>query len=286
MKKIAMKGKDNACIDANYYCGDKNTVKGIVIVCHGFGEHSDSYKELTEYLEQENYASIVFNQRGHGNLSFKKLGVIPNYQTFLNDIKSVVYYAKNEMPNTPIALFGHSMGGNIALNYLLKHGQSEFKCAILEAPWLALYGRELSPIEAKMSKAISYIIPNFEMPKFFSKLPIPVHKLSSDKAKQEEIENDQLYHNRMTWRLVAGVNDGCTYVLKNTQQLSIPMFLAEAIFEEVVDNAISSKAIAKLYDTCTRSVIVSYESKHAIHKDKERERFFRDVVGFLDEYMR
>ena len=281
VEKITIIGKDGACIDANYYSADKNAVKGIMVICHGFGEHSGSYRELAEHLERGNYATIVFNQRGHGNLPLKKRGVIPNYRTFFDDIESVVNYTKNEMPNIPIALFGHSMGGNIALNFLLKHGQFDFKCVILEAPWLALYDREISPIEVTISKVICCMMPNAEIPKFFSKLPLPKYKLTGDQAKQKEIENDRLYHNRMTWRLSVGVNDGCVYASKNSQQLSIPMFLAEAKDEEVVCN----KAIDELCKACGHIIKKIYESKHAIHNDKNRETFFQDITDFLDKHI-
>ena len=282
MRKISIKGS----IDANFYDVDKNIVKGVVVVCHGFGEHSGSYKELAEHLEKENYACIIFNQRGHGDLPPKKRGVIPSYQAFMDDIKSVVDYAKNEVPNIPIALYGHSMGGNIALNYLLKHGQSEFKCAILEAPWLALHEIELSPFEIKMSKAISRLAPNFTIPKRISKLPIPVNELTSDTKVHVEFASAP-YHNRMTWRLAAEVHDACEHALTHSQQISIPVFLIKAKHDKVVCN----KAIDKLHiELCktysdNKNNLYEHEAKHTIHKDDGKEIYFSKLTDFLNKHM-
>ena len=295
MEKITIKGKDNACIDANFYNTGKKDAKGTIIICHGFGEHSGSYQELAEHLEQKNYVSIVFSQRGHGDLPLKKRGAIPSYQTFLDDIEAIVDYTKDEMPDIPVALYGHSMGGNIALNYLLKHGQSDFKCVILEAPWLALKKIKVGPVKASILKFISYPLHNFEMPKCLTLLPIPIHELTSVEVKQQEIERemkDELHHNRMTWRLSSGVNDGRTYALKNAQRLSIPMLLAKAEGDEVVCN----KTIDEFYATCSDEIKIkdketgkqepkSYKSQHTIHKDEKRYDFFEDVTEFLNDYM-
>jgi len=66
------------------YTGEKS-VKGIVVIIHGFGEHTGGYRELAEYLGRNDYASVIFDQRGHGSLSDypaekrkKYYGVIPS----------------------------------------------------------------------------------------------------------------------------------------------------------------------------------------------------------------
>ena len=120
-KEINVTSKDGVKIPAFIYSNEnegEESIKGAVIIVHGFGEHAGAYRELAERLTQANYASVTFDQRGHGNMSEhspekreKFFGIIPNYQSFLDDIEAVENGLKQQFPNVPIVLYGHSMGG-------------------------------------------------------------------------------------------------------------------------------------------------------------------------------
>ncbi len=255
-------------------------IKGLVIICHGFGEHSGSYRELMERLWDANYASVTFDQRGHGELGatspearFKKFGVIPGYESFMDDIEALVSAAKKMAPNVPLALYGHSMGGNIAANYLLRRGQKDFTRVVLESPWLGLYN-DLNPFTAAAAKLLGGLSPKLAI---VNKLKMS--DITGDAAKADDIDKDPLYHNRISFRLVSGIRGGCAYALKNARTLTIPAFLAYAKNERIVSNT----AISAFRGACGDNVTPrEYDSCHAIHNDKNREVFYKDVIAFLE----
>jgi len=252
-------------------------VNGAVIVCHGFGEHSGSYTGLTEHLGREGYVCAVHTQRGHGGLPREQLGVIPGYQSFLDDIAAIAAGIKKQMPGVPVILYGHSMGANIAANYLLQRGSSGFACAVLESPW---FGHpKVSALKAGLAKAVSRVLPDMLLPAKDTKLDFA--DITSDREKQKEYATDPLYHNRMSVRLFSGINSGCAYALENASKLSVPTFLAIAEHECIVSN----NAILRFYESCKDFVTLrEYNCRHAIHNDVAREEFYSDVTAFLDKH--
>jgi alpha-beta hydrolase superfamily lysophospholipase len=282
-ENIIVKAKDGVEITAVASGFGLKPVKAVVIICHGFGEHAGSYKGFSERLEEAGYASVVPTQRGHGRLSDEpeqqKLlqGIVPSYESFLDDIESIVAAVKEKAPKTPIVLYGHSMGGNIAANYLLKRNQSDFACAVLEAPWLGLH-HEVNPVTAAMAKLAGGISPERAIIK-----KLALSDITSDQAKAEEIGNDPFYHNRISLRMFSGIKSGCAYALKNASRLSIPTWLACAKREAIVSNRKNAEFAQKAGD-CIKTT--EYNSCHSIHNDKERERFFTDLAAFLDTHCR
>ena len=277
-KQVNISAIDGAEIFAELFALKQQPQKGAVIIVHGFGEHTGGYHETAEKFSQAGYASIVFNQRGHGmhaadKKSAKKQGIIPKYQAFLDDISSVAAYMKNEYPNLPVSLYGHSMGGNIVINYLFSNNTGDYKCAVLESPWLGLY-REKGFLVNWLAIFLGFISPNIAI---INKLNID--DITSDIIKANIMKNDPLYHNRISMRLFASIVKRGKYAEKNGAKITIPLYLAYAKNERIVCNRAINKfaggggANIKKYE---------YESNHAIHNDKIRETFFNDVIKFLD----
>ena len=280
---MVIKSADGVDIPLVVYNTDENHIKGVVIISHGFGEHSRCYEELAEHFTSNHYACVVFDQRGHGSLKTvpperraKMLGIIPGYDSFLDDIGSIVAALKQRSPTIPVILYGHSMGGNIILNYLLRRDQSNIACAVAEAPWLGLYKKVPAPVVlfAKIAGKLSGSLA------IYNKLQ--ASDITGDPERVEGYWKDPLYHNRISLRMFAGINDGCNFAINNAAGLSIPLFIGAANHDRIVSN----KAIRAFVEAGAPGLVLKeYESHHAIHNDISREEFFRDVIAFLDSYI-
>ncbi|MCL2672624.1 MAG: lysophospholipase [Clostridiales bacterium] len=254
--------------------------RGIVIVNHGFGEHSGSYAELLEQLTAAGYLAAIFDHRGHGEMNEpdpkkreKLRGVLPDYQSFLDDIGDVAAALMARCPGLPLALYGHSMGGNIAVNYLLQTEGHPFSCAILESPWLGLCN-PVSPAVAGLAKFLGKISPKFAI---YNKLSYS--DITSEPKSADALEKDPLYHNRISFRMFAGINAGCAHALEGAAKLTTPTYLAYAADEKIVCNtAIESFG----RDSGDNVSLHPYASHHAIHSDINRAQYYQDILAFLD----
>ena len=276
---IKIDAKDGAKIPVITFNIEEGSKKAIVIISHGFGEHAESYVEHAEQLWQGGYASVIIDQRGHGKPpegSKKWHGQIPDYQCFVDDIISVTDYIKTTAPNTPIALFGHSMGGNIVVNTLLKitpEKAKEYFCAILESPWFELTP-PLSPTTRHLLKHLNQIMPRFRIHR-----KLDHGKISSDNEKSKGYAKDPYYHGFISVRMIAGIIDGCDFALENADKMPIKTYLAYAENEVIVSNKEMLEFAEKAGEIVT---VKGYESNHAIHNDVQQVPYCKDLIAFLD----
>ena len=304
MKKITIKAKDNADINTVLYEADTEQTKGIVIVCYGFGEHVEMYNELAEHLQQHGYTCVLYDQRGHGPAPDgrkKWFGIIDSYQCFLDDADAVAEAMRAMKPGVPVVLYGHSMGGNIAVNHLLQKAMSSaagnatgntaaadtasvsgkpgnpagYACAILESPWLGLSNGP-SPALVGVVKFLSHILPDMIVPN-----KLTVSDISSDPERANGYTTDPLYHNFISTRMFTGINNGCKTALANAALMPVPVYLAYAANERIVCNKAIKQFAAAAGDMVT---LKEYASCHAIHNDVKHEEYFTDMIGYLDAH--
>jgi len=276
-KKVSAKdGAEIPIITFNIEDADK---KGILIVSHGFGEHSGSYLEFAELMWKGKYASVIIDQRGHGKPpdgSKNWHGQIPDYQCFVDDIVSVTEETKKLSPNTPIALYGHSMGGNIIMNTLLKitpEQAKEYFCSLLESPWLGLTP-PMKPATRSLVKVLNKI-----MPRFIIKQKLKHEQISSDEEKNKYYANDPYYHGFISVRMLNGIINGCDFALENAGKMPVKTFLAYAENEIIVSNKEILEFAEKAGDIIT---LKCYASNHAIHNDVQQIPYCEDLIAFLD----
>ena len=278
VRNLELRAKDGAAIRSEFCVDEAHDVEGIVIVVHGFGEHLGCYRPLAKGFAHSGYASVLFDQRGHGQLSSPKLrGVIPDYHLFFEDIDSISTEVRRQYPDFPVALYGHSMGGNIITNYLLTRDHSDFSCAVLESPWFGLHKEPGSLIKV-LAKMLGGLSPNIATVNKLS-----ADDLTGDTVRAGEYKKDALYHNRISMRMFTGVIKGCTYALQGAGKLELPIYLAYAAHDRIVSNDAIAQFIAAAGSNVTPKM---YDCRHAIHNDNQNEVFLSDVVAFFTKNVR
>jgi alpha-beta hydrolase superfamily lysophospholipase len=109
--------------------------KAVVQISHGMAEHSERYGRFAAALVGAGYAVYANDHRGHG----KTAGSLENVGYFadedggalvMGDMLRLTRLIKGERPDTPVFLFGHSMGSILSRSYILSHA-AEIKGVIL-----------------------------------------------------------------------------------------------------------------------------------------------------------
>lgn len=100
------------------------TLKGIVHIIHGMGEHALRYNEFAAYLNSLGFAVYAMDQRGHG----KTAGNVENlghqadengWSKVVGDIRQLNEIIQKENPRSPLFLFGHSAGSFLTRDYII-----------------------------------------------------------------------------------------------------------------------------------------------------------------------
>lgn len=133
--------------------------RAIVLTVHGLGEHIGRYKHVGEWLNSQQIIMVGGDLPGFGT-SKPPLGHIDSFEDYLDQVDRWLEYAHEQWPGVSVFLFGHSLGGLIALRYLEKRNMAEQLSGVavtspslsvkLELPgwqlWLAGILRKIAPM--------------------------------------------------------------------------------------------------------------------------------------------
>ena len=111
------------------------TAAGVLLLCHGMGEHSGRYATVVETLVPGGWAVYGLDHRGHGRSGGRRVHV-RRYADYLADYETFRRAVVARHDDVRPFLLGHSMGGHIALGYALDR-QDVLAGLVLSAPALA-----------------------------------------------------------------------------------------------------------------------------------------------------
>lgn len=130
MELLQLKAKDGLLLSVAIFPVDQP--RGLVQIIHGAKEHKARYFHFARFLQDEGFAVILSDNRGHGesvNEEFP-LGFMKGFEPVIRDQELVTNQIKSMYPGVPLYLLGHSLGSVFARLYL-KENDSEIKKLIL-----------------------------------------------------------------------------------------------------------------------------------------------------------
>ncbi len=100
--------------------------RGVVQINHGLAEHAGRYAGFAKFLSARGFHVYAQDHRGHGftrapDAPIGRFAERDGVDKVISDVDAVHDLIAGEHPDLPVIVFGHSMGGMIALNYVLRH---------------------------------------------------------------------------------------------------------------------------------------------------------------------
>ncbi len=149
----------------------KDVARGVITINHGLAEHAARYGRFAKALSAAGYHVYAHDHRGHGattapGVSLGSFAKQDGWQRVLDDTQDVRQHAKAKHPGLPLALFGHSMGGLIAMNSALRNPEGIDALAVWNANFSAgLLGRAGQAILAVERMLLGSDVPSAILPK-------------------------------------------------------------------------------------------------------------------------
>ena len=126
-KEFYFKGKEDLDIHV-YKCTSKIVnPKPVVQIAHGMSETAIRYEEFAKKLTENGYIVYINDHRGHG-LTAKTIDNVgyladkDGFRCLVEDMNTLTNIIKEENPDLPIYLFGHSMGSFASQRYIMEYG--------------------------------------------------------------------------------------------------------------------------------------------------------------------
>ena len=201
--------------------------KGVVVISHGLGEHSDRYSNIMNALAGAGISFYALDHRGHGKSGGKR-GHVDRYMKYVDDLKKLVdTLVKTENPGLPVILLGHSMGGLIAMRYALEYPE-DLKGLILSAPALvpavAVPGWKKS-----LGRIFSVIAPGLAMNNELDPADI-----SSDPDVVQAYRDVPLVHDMVSARWYTEYLDTAEYCLARPAEIEMPLLVIHGTADRMV----------------------------------------------------
>lgn len=251
--------------------GDK--MRALILMVHGHGEHIQRYEHWAELFNENNIGFTGVDLPGHGRSDGKR-GHIRD-EALLNEMLDVMLGETGKtFSGVPVFLYGHSLGGVIVLNYLLKKNP-KIKGAIVTSPALRL---AFEPGKAKIALAgmMKNILPGLIQP-----TGLPVEYLSHDQAVIERYVNDPLVHGKISVALFHAWMSSSDYILSHAAELKIPLLLLHGS-EDLVCSIKGSNEFTSS-NTGAVTLKVWEGGYHELHNEPFKKEVFDYILNWINK---
>jgi len=191
-----------------YRVWDAENPTALVVIAHGYAEHSGRYDHVGAALAEAGFAAWALDHFGHGLSEGDERGNAGSVDDAVADMDEFVTLASASAPSLPVFLIGHSMGGLLAVAYAEQHQDR-------------LAGLVVTGAAVVLSEMLSALLDLDEIPAV-SLAPF----VSRDPAVVQAYDDDPLnYHGAMPREMLEKAPERIGAVRDNFGKISIPILV-------------------------------------------------------------
>lgn len=241
-----------------------------MLIVHGLAEHSGRWEHVGGHFATGGLDVTAFDLRGFG-ASEGRRAFVDRWSQLHDDIEERIAALRDAGPE-PLALYGHSLGGLIALGYVLD-GRSLPDALVLSAPgldstipgWKRLMARVLGRVTPRMRVANG----------------LDARHLSHDQAVIDAYGPDPLnvHSSTMAFGLHAFAEQ--QRVAAALDRLSLPTLVIHGGDDHIVPTSASERLDGR--PGVTRRVYP--DIRHELHNEPEGPQILDDVVAWLRDHL-
>ncbi len=248
--------------------------RAVLLLVHGLGEHCGRYDALATRLVREGYAVHGYDQRGHGYAQGPRCQV-DRFGRFVDDLAEVVARVRAAHPGRRLVLFGHSLGGVVALR-AVQTGAVEPHALVLSSPALRIGGDVPGWLKGVLRRLAGP----------FPGLPtssVDAAALSRDPDVVAAYRQDPaVFHGPVKARIATELMRAGEAALAEARRLSVPAIIVHGKDDRIAQPAASAE-LHRALDGGDVTLRLYDEGPHELFNDPQRERVLGDVLGWLDE---
>lgn len=242
-------------------------IKARVLLVHGMGEHSARYEHVARVLTDAGLRVDSFDHRGHGRSAGSR-GHSPSYQHLMDDIQLML--AQDD--TTPVFLYGHSMGGNLVLNYGLKN--PPIQGIVATGPWLKLTDQPPAAL-VLFARLMAGIKPDLTL-----NSGLDADGLSHDPELNQAYRDDSLVHPKISVKHFTGIVDAGLRAIEQAGSFSAPLLLVHGEKDPVCD----PQGSREFFEACgsdDKTLKIWPGLFHEVHNEPEKEAVINTIRDWI-----
>ena len=246
-------------------------VRGLLLLCHGMGEHSGRYATVVDTLVPDGWAVYGLDHRGHGRSRGPRVH-LRDYAHLLADFDAFRLRISARHPGLRPFLLGHSMGGQVALAHALDHPE-DLAGLVLSAPALA------APPVPRTLRAVARTL--VRVRPTLRRAVVDLDGISRDPAVVAAYRADALVHQgNPTLGLSLALADRMVPLAARAPELTLPLLLQHGTADRICDPA-GTRALAAAAGSADLTVRWYDGFWHEIYHEPGRERPLADLREWL-----
>ncbi len=202
--------------------------KALLIMIHGLGDHIGRYNELVSHLGCQGYACALYDRKGDGQSPGRR-GHIGSFDSLLENLGHFISFARVGMdPGLPIILIGGSLGGLIAINYVVEK-MGHVDGLILASP--AIEPRiKIPEWKKKFVRRLARILPSITVDNELS-----FDDMTSDGDEKEYLMKDRFFHKRLSLEGAVEIENRLKYVMTMAHRIYVPTLILTGSADRICD---------------------------------------------------
>lgn len=248
--------------------------KALINIIHGLNDHSSRYDEWARKLVMSGFIVRSFDLRGQGRSEGKR-GYCSDISLMLEDINGFVKKGQSLFPDLPMFLYGHSLGGNLLINYA-SGNIINTKGIIITSPWFELV-KQYSKFKLFSASLVSEIIPWYMV-----SIGLLPEDISRDPEAVNAYRNDRFRYDKINVKFALQCIEAGHKASISIYKINVPLLVMHGSDDRITSFKASINFVRNAGD---RTTFVEWPGcYHELHHEINRDKIFQKVVSWLDIY--
>ena len=246
---------------------------GVVVLVHGLHEHSGRYRHVAERLSTARYAVYAVDHPGHGRSPGTR-GNIESMAAAVQGVDLLARLAGQRHPEVPLFVYGHSLGGLIALQYLTGTPHERIRGSVLSSP--ALDTSAATGAQKLVALLLSRLLPDAGVTHG------DLTTISRDQDVVQAFRADVLnYNGRLRARTGAEIMLAVSTMPQRLTSLMLPLLVLHGSADRLVPPAASE--VVRAHAGSPDLTVKIYDGLyHELHNEPEQQEVLDGIVTWLD----
>jgi len=271
--------KDGITFFAQGWEPDQGKPKAFVALVHGLGEHTARFAHVGKAMTEAGYALAGFDLRGHGKSGGPR-GHSPSLDAYMQDIREFLQLMTQRYPGIPHFLYGHSLGGLLALAYTIQYG-ARLRGVVVTGAALR------DSLQAQRAKLAMVRLFALILPKMTMASGLDISTISRDREIVEAYRIDPLVHTSITLGFGRAGLDAIDLCFARAKEFPTPLLMIHGTADKITYPS-GSEEFARLVSEAGTDVTLKLWDGlyHEVHNEPEKVEVFKFIIKWLDNHLK